>query len=83
MCKKISGAYHHANPYVYSRKCTLNISPLHICKNTAEKYVPDCKWIFPAIAQVKNTKNGSDDKGANPVQSQDRHQCPSKEQLLL
>lgn len=45
--------------------------------------VPDRKWIFPSIAQVKNTKNGSDNKGTNPVQSQDRHQCPSKEQLLL
>ena len=56
---------------------------LHACKNTAEKHVPDCKRIFPAIAQVKNTKNGSDYKGTNPVQSQDRHHRPSKEQLLL
>lgn len=47
-----------------------------------KKYVPDCKRIFPAIAQVKNTKNGSNNKGANPVQSQGRHHRPSKQQLL-
>jgi hypothetical protein len=59
-CKNISGAYHHANPYVYSRKCTLNFPIVHMqkyCRKVLyqianEYFLPLPKWRTPKMVPI-------------------------------